>query len=182
MDINQVKTNMDKALAHLKEGLNKVRTGRATPSLVEDMQIEVYGSRQPLKGLASISTPSPREILISPWDKSSVAEIIKAIESSDLGLNPVSMGEQIKLSLPELTAERREELIKVVNSQAEEARISLRNIREDFLQALKSKVEEDNLGDDELEKGKKEVQKIIDEMNETVKTLTENKTEEISKI
>lgn len=179
MTIAELKKNMEAVLAHFKEELSKVRTGRSNPAMVENLEVLAYGNQTPLKGLASISTPDPRTILISPWDKSIVKDIEKAIIASPLGLNPAVVGTDIRLTLPDLTAERREELAKVVSTKAEDARVSLRNAREDYLSFVKQSVEDDNASEDDVTRAKKEVQAIIDDMNKQIEELAESKTEQI---
>jgi ribosome recycling factor len=173
---------MNEVVEHLNGELQQIRTGRAQPSLVENLSVEAYGSMTPLKGVASISTPEPRVILISPWDKGLTKAIEKAVQSSDLGLNPTVTGEQVRLNIPELTAERREELIKMINSKAEAARVSLRNIREDFLKQVKQDVADKKSSEDELDRSKKEAQTVIDAHNKSIEELVEKKAEQIRTI
>ncbi len=173
---------MQAGLAHFKDELRAVRTGRAQPSLVEDLSVEAYGSMQPLKAIASISIPEPRLIQIQPWDKSLTKAIEKAVQQSDLGLNPTATGEVIRLTLPELTAERREELTKLVGAKAEEARIALRNIREEFLKSVKQEVTDGAKSEDDLERAKKEAQQLMDNYNAEIATVVEAKSEQITTI
>ena len=182
MTKQETETKMQAALAHFKEELRAVRTGRAHPSLVEDVQVEAYGSMQPLKALAGISIPEPRTIQIQPWDKSITKAVEKALQQSDLGLNPTVAGEVIRLALPELTAERREELTKIVNTKAEAARIALRNTREEFLKAIKQEVADGAKSQDELERAKKDAQTLIDKYNSEIDTAAESKAEQIKTI
>ena len=175
-------TKMNEVVEHLSGELQQIRTGRAQPSLVENLLVEAYGSMTPLKGVASISTPEPRAILISPWDKGLTKAIEKAIQSSDLGLNPTVTSEQIRLNIPELTAERREELIKVIHTKEEAARVSLRNIREEFLKGIKQDVADKKSSEDELERAKKEAQTVIDAHNKKIEDLVEKKSEQIRTI
>jgi ribosome recycling factor len=173
---------MNEVVEHLNGELQQIRTGRAQPSLVENLSVEAYGSMTPLKGVASISTPEPRVILISPWDKGLTKAIEKAVQNSDLGLNPTVTGEQVRLNIPELTAERREELIKVINTKAEASRVSLRNIREDFLKQVKQDVADKKSSEDELDRAKKEAQTVIDAHNKSIEELVEKKAEQIRTI
>lgn len=178
----EAETKMQAGLAHFKDELRAVRTGRAQPSLVEDLSVEAYGSMQPLKAIASISIPEPRLIQIQPWDKSLTKAIEKAVQQSDLGLNPTATGEVIRLTLPELTAERREELTKLVGAKAEEARIALRNIREEFLKSVKQEVTDGAKSEDDLERAKKEAQQLMDNYNAEIATVVEAKSEQITTI
>ncbi|MFO0702585.1 MAG: ribosome recycling factor [Candidatus Andersenbacteria bacterium] len=182
MTLADAETTMRDALAHFKDELAKLRTGRAQPGLVEDLPVEAYGTMQPLKGLASVAVPEPRQLLISPWDKSTIKAIEKAIQESDLGLNPTVTGTAIRLTLPELTAERREELTKVVKTKAEETRVGLRTAREAFLKAVKADVDAGTVGEDALERGKKQVQDLIDKMNAEVEQLVAQKSTQLTTI
>jgi ribosome recycling factor len=183
MSVNPaLEKKMNEVVEHLNGELQQIRTGRAQPSLVENLSVEAYGSMTPLKGVASISTPEPRVILISPWDKGLTKAIEKAVQTSDLGLNPTVTSEQVRLNIPELTAERREELIKVINTKAEAARVSLRNIREDFLKQIKQDVADKKSSEDELDRSKKEAQTVIDAHNKSIEELVEKKSEQIRTI
>lgn len=173
---------MREAIAHFGEELAKLRTGRAQPSLVEDVPVEAYGASQPVKAIASVTVPEPRQLLITPWDKANVKAIEKAIQESDLGLNPTVQGTAVRLTLPEMTEERRDELTKVVKTKAEEARVQLRQIREEFLKAVKALVDDAKAGEDELERGKKQVQELIDKMNKDVEDAIERKVEQLKQI
>ncbi len=182
MSIKDVKQNMQRALDHLQDQLRKIRTGRATPGLVEDIKVEAYGSVQPLKSLASISVPGPREISITAWDQNNTKDIVKALESSSLSLNPNINGDQIRLILPELSSERREELIKLINVEAEKTKISLRNLREKYLQDIKKQVDSKDASEDELARGKKEMQEVIDELNEKIKATVAAKISQVKTV
>ncbi|MFH0830745.1 MAG: ribosome recycling factor [Parcubacteria group bacterium] len=175
----ELRKKMEAVLAHLSGLLKQVRTGRAHPGIVEGLVVEAYGSQNPLKGLASISTPDPHTILISPWDKGLVKDIEKAILTSKLGLSPAVVGSDIRLKLPDLTAERREELVKLINTEAEQTRVALRTLREEFLKEKKAAVEAKTASEDELTRAKKEVQVLIDEMNNKVELLVKDKTQQI---
>ncbi|MDP2587582.1 MAG: ribosome recycling factor [bacterium] len=179
MTLDELKTKMKAATSHLSDELGKVRTGRAHPGIVEDLSVEAYGSPTPLKGLASISTPEPRQILISPWDKGVVKDIEKAIQKSDLGLSPTVVGTDIRLVLPDLTEERREELVVMIQSKAEQARVTLRNLREDYLKAVKANVEQGGASEDDIAHAKKEAQVVIDESNTEIDRIVETKVEQI---
>lgn len=178
-NLTDLKKKMEEALTHFGEELKKLRTGRAHPGIVEGLEVMAYGSKTPLKGLASISTPDPRTILISPWDKGVVKDIEKAIQISNLGLSPAVVGTDIRLTLPQLTAERREELVKLVSTEAEKTRVSLRTLREEYLHGVKDAVESKTASEDELSRAKKEVQTVIDEMNKKVEEQAEAKSEQI---
>lgn len=174
------KTNHAKE--HLSEELGKIRTGRAQTSLVEDIVVEAYGSKTPLKGLATITTPEPRLIMISPWDKGLIKEIEKSLQNSDLGINPSVTESEIRLQIPELNAERREEIAKIIASKAEQTRITLRNIREEYLKEIKQKVVDKKVSEDELEVAKKKVQKIMDDLSNEIDKIVNAKTDQVKKI
>jgi ribosome recycling factor len=160
---------------HLDLELKNIRTGRAAPSLVEEITVEAYGSRSPMKHIANIVTPDASSITIEPWDKSLLAYVEKAIRESDLGLAPANEGERIRLKLPPLTEERRAELVKVVKEKVEEAKISIRNHRESILKDLKAK----KLSEDDEKHERDEVQKLVDTTNKAVETAGEQKTNEL---
>ena len=148
---------MSKAIDHLKGEFAAVRTGRANPVLVEKLRVEYFGSEVPLQQLAGVSVPEARLLVISPYDKSSIAAIEKAIQSSDLGINPNNDGNLIRLSFPQLTEERRKELVKVVKNRAEEGRVALRNIRRQARQDLEALEKSGDLSKDDLARAEKDL-------------------------
>jgi len=159
--IEESKINFDKTIAHFKEDLGKIRTGRASTAIVDNLMVEYYGNRSPLKQVASISVPEPRTIIISPWDKGALLIIEKAIKESDLGLNPMNDGQIIRINVPALTEDRRKEFVKMLNQEAENARVAVRKGREDVsdeIQAL-------TIGDDDKFQGKEKLQKVVEEYN-----------------
>src|SRR5213078_2149246 len=135
---DECRDKMRKAVAHLQEEFGGIRTGRATPGLVEKIKVDAYGSELPLQQLAGISVPEPRVLVISPYDKGSLKAIEKAIQSSDLGINPSNDGQLIRLVFPELTEERRRDLVKVVRHRAEEGRVAIRNVRREARRDLEA--------------------------------------------
>ena len=182
MKLEEAQKKMDGAITHLKEELRQIRTGRAHPALVEDIAVEAYGAASDIKSVGTVSIPEARQILITPWDKSLIKEIEKAILQSPLGLTPTVDGEHIRLTLPELTEERREELSKVVNTKAEDARVSLRNVREDYLRSVKQQVESGSGSEDDNSKAKKDMQELIDAHNEEVAGIAEEKITELKTV
>jgi ribosome recycling factor len=140
-----------------------VRTGKASPSLVENILVEVYGSMMRIRELAGITTPEPRMLMIQPWDNSSIQPIEKAIQKSNLGLNPAVQGKFIRLVLPELSTERRQEFVKVVHKMTENGRVAIRHVRRDAIEHLKKESKEGKISEDELEHAEKEVQKLTDQ-------------------
>lgn len=156
------KERMDKALNNLKNDLKGIRTGRANASILDGVRVEVYGNSSPIKQLASITTPDPKSILIQPYDKNTAGDIEKAIQSSGLGFNPFNENGNIRISVPELTKERREELKKGVRQRGEEAKIAVRNIRRDENDHAKKEHKEKVITDDELKVLEKKVQTDTD--------------------
>ncbi len=177
--IESKKPELENAITRFKEELAKLRTGRANPALVENILVECYGSKTLLKQLASISVPEARLITINPWDKSALSAIEAAISASDLGLNPNNDGQIIRLNLPPLNEERRQELVKILNQKAEEARISVRNIREEIWREIQNKEKSGEISEDDKFKGKDKLQEVIDEYNNKIEELRERKEKEI---
>ena len=140
-----------------------VRTGKASPSFVENIQVEVYGSMMRLREVASITTPEPRQLLVQPWDVSSTQAIEKAIQKANLGLSPVVQGKLIRISFPELSAERRQEFVKITKKMAEDGRVALRHVRRDAMEELKKSVKASETSEEEQEKAEKEIQKLTDQ-------------------
>ena len=140
-----------------------VRTGKASPSLVENILVEVYGSQMRIRELAGITTPEPRMLMIQPWDAASVQPIEKAIQKSNLGLNPAVQGKFIRIVLPELSQERRQEFVKIAHKMAENGRVAIRHVRRDAIEQLKKESKDGKISEDELEQGEKEVQKLTDQ-------------------
>jgi len=177
--IDKIKPNLDKAIEYLKNELNTLQVGRVSPSLVEDIQVECYGSKMPLKQLAAISCPQPRIIIIDPWDKSIIKDIEKGIIDSKLGLNPIIDGEVIRLVIPPLDEEQRKNLTKVLSQKVEEVKISIRTQREKAWKEIQSLYQEGKISEDEKYKGKDKLQEVIDEYNKKVEELKERKEKEI---
>ena len=173
---------MRSAILSLEEDLAGIRTGRATPALVEKMSVEYYGSPVPLMQMASISVPEPRQLLIKPFDPSTIKEIEKAIQASELGITPMNDGKVIRLNLPPLTEERRRELTKFVNARLEEARIAVRNVRRDSNKDLKEFEEEKLISEDDLKRGEEEIQKMTDKIIEEIGEIGKKKDQEIMEI
>jgi ribosome recycling factor len=157
--VEECHDKMAKAIEHLKGEFGAVRTGRANPGLVEKLMIDSYGAMVPLQQLAGCSVPEPRLLVISPYDKSNIKAIEKAIQSSDLGVNPSNDGAVIRLAFPQLTEERRKELVKVVKHRAEEARVAIRNIRRDARKELETLQKDGDLSKDDLERIEKDLEK-----------------------
>jgi len=155
-------TRMKKSVEALRHELSRLRTGRAHTSLLEHITVSYYGAEVPLNQVASITVSDPRTLTVSPWDKKAVQNVEKAILNSDLGLNPATSGDVIRVPLPPLTEERRRELTRVVRQEAEQARVAIRNIRRDANQALKTMVKEKEMSEDEERRAEDEIQKLTD--------------------
>jgi len=177
--INSIKPDLDKTVDFLKSELNKLRVGRASPIMVEDIEIECYGQKMPLKQLANISTPQPRLITIQPWDRSILENIEKEIAKSSLGLAPIVDGNSIRINIPSLSEERRKELIKILNEKTEEARISVRHYREDAWKKIQELERTGEIREDDKFRGKDELQKVIDNYNSKIEEIEKKKEEEI---
>ena len=162
--LKETKDRMSHSVLSLKEDLGVIRTGRASPALVEKLSVEYYGQPTPLIQLASISVPEPRQLLIKPFDPGSLKDIEKAIQASDLGLTPNNDGKMIRLILPQLTEERRKGLVKAVHARVEEAHVAIRNIRRDSMKDIREFKEEKLIGEDDEKRGEEELQKITDEI------------------
>ncbi len=178
----EAESRMKGAVQALEEDLSGIRTGRATPALVERLHVEYYGTPTPLVQLASINIPEPRSILIRPFDVTTLRAIERAIQTSDLGLNPNNDGKAIRLNLPPLTEERRRDLVKVVHNRVEEARVAVRNVRRDSLKDLREFEQEKLISEDDLEKGEEELQKITDRLIKEVGAVGERKEKEILEV
>jgi len=173
---------MRSAIQSLKDDLAGIRTGRANPGLVEKLSVEYYGSPVPLIQLATISVPEPRQLLIKPFDAGSIKDIDRAIQSSNLGLNPINDGKVIRLNLPLLTEDRRREISKFVNSRLEEARVAVRNVRRDAIKDMREFENEKLISEDDLKRGEGDIQKLTDKIVEEITSLGAEKEKEIMEI
>jgi ribosome recycling factor len=161
-DVSDIKRRMQGAINSLKHDLGSLRTGRATPSLVEPIQVDAYGAAMPLAQVATISVPEPRLLSVQVWDRGMVAAVEKAIRQSDLGLNPQTEGQVIRLRIPEMNEQRRKEMVKVAHKYAEEARVAVRHVRRDGLDLLKKMEKDGTIGEDEEKRQAEQVQKATD--------------------
>jgi ribosome recycling factor len=180
--LKEAETRMHAAIQSLNDDLSGIRTGRASPALVERLSVEYYGTPTPLIQLASISVPEPRSLLIKPFDPSSIKSVEKAILASDLGLTPNNDGKQIRLNLPALTEERRRELVKIVHGRLEESRIAVRNIRRDLHNDMRDFEKEKLISEDDLKRGEEELQKITDRKVEEINEHGQRKEQEIMEV
>ncbi|MDX1444311.1 MAG: ribosome recycling factor [Gammaproteobacteria bacterium] len=176
------RTRMGKSIESFKDDLTKVRTGRANTSLLDHVTVEYYGSEVPLNQVANVSVADSRTLSVQPWEKHMVPVVEKAIIQSDLGLNPATAGEIIRIPLPPLTEERRRDLIKVVKAEAENARVAVRNIRRDVLGDVKSLLKEKEISEDEERKAQEDIQKITDEHVAQIESMLEKKEKELLEI
>lgn len=177
--LKEAKERMDKTIEVLQADLRSIRTGRASPALIERLSVDYYGSATPLNQLAGISVPEPRLLMIRPWDRSTIGIIEKAILKSDLGMTPTNDGQAIRLKVPELTEERRRDLTKVVARRVEEARVSVRNIRRDGIDMLRDLEKEKLIDEDQLFEGREEIQKLTDQYIKEVDEIGRAKEAEI---
>lgn len=180
--LDELRQRMVKSVEVLQDDLIGIRTGRASPALLERLSVEYYGTMTPLNQMASIAAPEPRLLVVKPWDPSALHDIERAILKSDLGLTPMNDGKLIRLSIPRLTEERRRELVKVVAKRVEEARVSIRNLRRDALQDLKDFENEKMISEDEFYRGKDKVQELTDEFVKQVDEIGKRKETEVLEI
>lgn len=180
--LKEAESRMKGALQSLEEDLAGIRTGRASPALVERLQVDYYDMPTPLIQLATISVPEPRVLLIRPFDPSSVKTIERAILASELGLTPNNDGKSIRLNIPPLTEERRRDLVKVVHARLEDCRVALRNVRRDIIKDLREYEHEKLISEDDLKTAEEESQKIIDKMSQQVETIGDRKQKEIMEV
>ena len=178
----EAEESMDKAMDHLKHELSGLRTGRASISLVDRIKVDYYGTLTDLRGLAMLTTPDATSILIKPFDPGSLKDVVRALEEANLGINPQSDGKQIRLVLPALSSERRQQLVGKVKEAAEHVRISLRNIRRDANKKVDNEEKESSLTEDQAVKGREEVQELLKKFEGTVDTLVAAKTKEITEV
>jgi ribosome recycling factor len=179
MVIADTKERMDKAVDHTRGDFAAVRSGRATPGLVEHLRVDVYGAEVELRTIAGLSIPEARLLVISPYDKTSIVAIEKAIQTSDLGINPSNDGSVIRLAFPPLTEERRKDLVKVVKHKAEEGRVSIRNLRRAARHELEGFEHGGDISSDELERAEKDLDKLTQEKVAALDTLLAHKEQEL---
>ena len=180
--LHLTKEKMEKTIAAFRNELSKLRTGRASVSILDIVKVDYYGTQMPISQLATVSVPEPRQILIAPWDKGSIPLIEKAIQKSDLGLNPNTDGAGIRLIIPQLTEERRKEYIKQLHKKAEEHRVAVRNIRRDANEHLKSLEKSSEASEDEVKRAQEQIQKATDKYVEQIDQLTKSKEAELMEV
>ena len=160
--LSEVSVKMDRAVDAFKRDLTHLRTGRATPALVENIEVDYYGSMTPLKQIASISTPDARAIMIQPWDANALREIEKSLMTSEMGFNPSNDGSTISVPIPQLTAERRQEMVKLLKGKIEDGKVSVRNVRRDGLESLRKLEKEKSISQDDGRRAQDQLQKTTD--------------------
>jgi len=180
--LRETEGRMNKAVEALEEEFRGLRTGRATPALIERVMVDYYGTPTPLKQLAVISAPEPQLLLVRPYDPGSLSAIEKAILQADLGFNPNNDGRVVRVPIPRLTEERRREMVKQVKRRVEEARVALRNVRRDALNDLRDFEEEKLISEDELKRAQEDLQKLTDQMIKQVDELGERKEQELMEV
>lgn len=177
--VEKIRPELEKVIRFLEGELQKVRTSRASPSLVEDVMVDCFGQKFPLKHLAAISTPGPRQILIQPWDKSYIEGIVSALEKTGMGANPIVDKEVIRINLPSLTEEYRKNLLRLLSEKQEEARRTIRKWREEAWREIQEGFREGKIREDDKFRAKDELQDLVDEYNKKVEEIGERKKKEI---
>ena len=181
-EIKKADQKMQKALSALNSNVNTIRAGRANPAVLDRITVEYYGTSTPINQMAAISVPDPRTLMIAPWDRSTLKSIEKAIQTSDLGINPNNDGSVIRLIFPPMTSERRNELAKEVHKMTEEGKVALRNIRRDAMDKIKAMKKNGDITEDDVKDGEKEIQKITDKYVKEADSMGEKKIKEIQEI
>ena len=180
--LQQASQKMDKAIEALRRDFTGVRTGKATPSLLDTIRVEAYGSHVPLNQVATVSAPEPRLLLIQPWDRAMVTPIEKALQTSDLGLNPANDGKLIRVPIPPLTEQRRKEYVKILHKMAEEARVAIRQARKDANDEIKKNQKDNGLSEDDARREQDETQKLTDRYIHQVEELLKHKEAEVLEV
>jgi len=167
---------------HLLKDLSSIRAGRANPKLVEDIEAEVYGQRMPIKQLANVTVVDPTLLLVQPWDKTTLTEIKKAIESAEIGINPIGDGDNLRLPIPSLTEERRQEYVKIMKLKVEESKITIRQIRKEILIGLETQKKDKVISEDDFNTKEKQLQKEVDKYNEKLDSIASEKEKELTSV
>src|SRR3989344_2649559 len=182
MTISDVQTKLDAVIVHLKAELAQIRTGRASASLVSDIEVDAYDSKLMVKELGQITTPEPNVILISPWDKSILTNIVGGITKANIGLNPVVDGDLIRIVIPPLTSERREQFIKHMHTILEKYKVEIRQIRHEYIEELRNKKQSGEIGEEEEKRHEHEIQKLHDEFVEAIEVAGKGKEEQLREV
>jgi ribosome recycling factor len=182
MNVKDFQGDFEKVVEFLKQDISGLRTGRATTAMVDSITVEAYGTKQPLKAVASITISDAKSLAIDPWDKSQLGAIEKSIRDSGLGINPVNDGRLIRLVLPDLTSERRQELLKILNQKLEQARISVRKVREEVRGLIEAEEKEGGMSEDDKFRAFEDLEKLVKEFNDKIKEVGDNKEREINTV
>jgi ribosome recycling factor len=178
----RAKVGMDKAVESLRRDLSKVRTGRASVAILDDVRIDYYGTPTPLNQIGTLAVPEPRLITIQPWEKKLIPDIERAIQKADLGINPTSDGIVIRLAFPALTEERRKEMVKQVKKMGEEGKIAVRNVRRDANESIKKLLKDKAISEDDEKRGEKEIQELTDDFIARIDKVVTDKEKELMEI
>lgn len=181
MDTEGFQIDLDKCIEALQEGLTQIRTGRATPELVEDIPVDAYSTQAPIKNYASINASDARSLVITPWDKSILDNISKAITSSNLGFSPIIEGDHVRVTIPELTEERRKEYVKVMKDRVEDTRVAVRNVRQKYMKEIDD-MQVSGLSEDEADRVRESFEKMVKEYNEKIEEIRELKEKDLMTI
>lgn len=181
-ELAQTSSRMEKSVEALKREMGTVRTGRASPALVENIMVDYYGVPTPLNQIATVSVPEARTLMIQPWDKAAIKEVEKSILKTDLGLTPNNDGTVIRLNVPTLTEERRREMVRLVGRKVEEGHVAVRNIRRDSLERLREMERQKELSQDELHRAQEQLQKLTDSYSDQMNTIRKEKEAEVMEI
>jgi ribosome recycling factor len=173
---------MTKSVESVTQELAGIRSGKATPALLDSVKVEAYGQTQPLNQVASVSVPDPKSLLVQPWDKSIIGDVVKAIQTSELGFNPQVEGNLIRIPIPPLSEERRRDLVKLCKKMAEDGKVAVRNIRRDANDQLKKAEKDKEISEDDNHKGQDKVQKLTDKYVKEIDDLVEKKEQEIMQV
>ena len=182
MDYKLVEEKMNKAIDHLFDELANVRAGRANPAILNKISVDYYGAATPINQIGTVSVPEARQILITPWDKSLLSTVEKAIQKSDIGINPINDGNSIRINFPELNEQRRKELVKDVKALCEEAKVAVRNARRDAIDQAKAAQKASEMTEDELRSAEEQIQKLTDKYVEKIDSMFASKEKEIMEI
>lgn len=182
MSAQELKAKLERTVERLRAEIVSLRTGRATSALVENIEVDYYGTKTPLQALASISVPEPKQLVIQPWDKNALQPIEKAIRDSEVGLNPAVDKDLIRLTIPELTEERRRELLKVLGRHVEDVRIQVRREREEALKEIDRKEKAKIISEDDKFRQRNEIQKAVDDTNKKIEDIAASKEKEIMSV
>ena len=182
MELNHIEEKMNKTISVLQENFSEVRAGRANPAILNKIRVDYYGTPTPINQVAGVSVPEARLIVIQPWDVSVLKDIEKAILASDIGINPNNDGKVIRLAFPELTEERRKDLVKDIKKMAEEAKVAVRAVRRDGIETAKAEQKEGNMTEDELKQAENDIQKLTDTSVEEIDKILANKEKEVMSV